>query len=180
MRTASRAVRSAIGRHYPVRIGSTTKFSTTLAAPAVGVAQLVELLVVVQAVGGSSPLAHPYGKGPHPQPEDQPRLHDGGRRHGLGHPRGRAAVRLRLRALPALRRDRGALLPGLPPHPQLSARRLCRCGRPSTASARCARRTAASTSRSTATGCCASPATATTRSRAGTSVRRLLRSRTST
>ena len=26
---------------------------------AVGVAQLVELLVVVQAVGGSSPLAHP-------------------------------------------------------------------------------------------------------------------------
>jgi hypothetical protein len=28
-------------------------------APTVGVAQLVELLVVVQAVGGSSPLAHP-------------------------------------------------------------------------------------------------------------------------
>ena len=27
--------------------------------PLVGVAQLVELLVVVQAVGGSSPLAHP-------------------------------------------------------------------------------------------------------------------------
>jgi hypothetical protein len=27
--------------------------------PVVGVAQLVELLVVVQAVGGSSPLAHP-------------------------------------------------------------------------------------------------------------------------
>ena len=29
---------------------------------AVGVAQLVELLVVVQAVGGSSPLAHPLWK----------------------------------------------------------------------------------------------------------------------
>ncbi len=31
---------------------------------AVGVAQLVELLVVVQAVGGSSPLAHPSKKRP--------------------------------------------------------------------------------------------------------------------
>jgi hypothetical protein len=31
---------------------------------AVGVAQLVELMVVVQAVGGSSPLAHPPKKTP--------------------------------------------------------------------------------------------------------------------
>ena len=54
--------------------------------PAVGVAQLVELLVVVQAVGGSSPLAHPlleepsagrrgpgrYGSGLSNDPESQP------------------------------------------------------------------------------------------------------------
>src|SRR3954470_5748302 len=33
--------------------------SSTLPSDLVGVAQLVELLVVVQAVGGSSPLAHP-------------------------------------------------------------------------------------------------------------------------
>ena len=33
--------------------------ASTLRPRAVGVAQLVELLVVVQAVGGSSPLAHP-------------------------------------------------------------------------------------------------------------------------
>src|SRR3954465_3075714 len=35
---------------------------------AVGVAQLVELLVVVQAVGGSSPLAHPRGRPAPPGP----------------------------------------------------------------------------------------------------------------
>src|SRR4051794_32879192 len=55
-RTASRAVRSAIKRHYPM-CGCPTVHYT--GRPAVGVAQLVELLVVVQAVGGSSPLAHP-------------------------------------------------------------------------------------------------------------------------
>jgi hypothetical protein len=34
---------------------------------AVGVAQQVELLVVVQAVAGSSPVAHPPPEGPHLQ-----------------------------------------------------------------------------------------------------------------
>ncbi len=38
---------------------SVTTCAGRLISNAVGVAQLVELLVVVQAVGGSSPLAHP-------------------------------------------------------------------------------------------------------------------------
>src|SRR5205823_6373133 len=39
---------------------SAARTTARLDARLVGVAQLVELLVVVQAVGGSSPLAHPY------------------------------------------------------------------------------------------------------------------------
>jgi hypothetical protein len=59
---------SAVGRR-PTRPGGETgrelqpdgqaSSAGTLGSDAVGVAQLVELLVVVQAVGGSSPLAHP-------------------------------------------------------------------------------------------------------------------------
>ena len=44
----------------PHAVGSLQDSSTCT----VGVAQLVELLVVVQAVGGSSPLAHPLRKAP--------------------------------------------------------------------------------------------------------------------
>src|SRR3954449_1401952 len=63
---ASRVVgSSAMGTGAPPREGSRTPSlfppngASTLQTHAVGVAQLVELLVVVQAVAGSSPVAHP-------------------------------------------------------------------------------------------------------------------------
>src|SRR3954453_2848216 len=63
---ASRVVgSSAMGTGAPPREGSRSPSlfppngAATLQTHAVGVAQLVELLVVVQAVAGSSPVAHP-------------------------------------------------------------------------------------------------------------------------
>src|SRR5690348_9331908 len=68
---ASRVVGSAAmgaGLLLGGRSGTPTLFPqggpSTLPTDLVGVAQLVELLVVVQAVGGSSPLAHPSAEGP--------------------------------------------------------------------------------------------------------------------
>ena len=46
------------------RLGWESRTLVDSVASAVGVAQLVELLVVVQAVAGSSPVAHPSAKGP--------------------------------------------------------------------------------------------------------------------
>src|ERR1039458_166111 len=53
--SSGRATRATLYVLRPVATHRTGRFNSST----VGVAQLVELLVVVQAVGGSSPLAHP-------------------------------------------------------------------------------------------------------------------------
>src|SRR5262245_18580042 len=51
--------RHSLGPRDPHTVYPEARDAATLSHALVGVAQLVELLVVVQAVGGSSPLAHP-------------------------------------------------------------------------------------------------------------------------